>query len=242
MGSQAAHSSMDFKDIPVPKNYKSPLQRRDERPNDANYRVLATSDDKTTLLTICIMTTLGDLRLLLVRVAFKEFVAEKPTTTENVQIFARFIWSSAHTVKDGRRLLRLHRMTLLLMSLRKRSCNYEHNQYGVDQDLITATIFDAENNTEGLPAAGQKVKFTRFWSPKLYREICCQLTTKIENLVFHGNDTNASSTTNDHTDLPGQSENDSDVVKVETTPSSPVAPRKKFRREIYEIGLHEWYA
>ncbi|KAF4035769.1 hypothetical protein GN244_ATG12259 [Phytophthora infestans] len=75
---------MDFKDIPVPKNYKSPLQRRDERPDDANYRVLATSD------------------------AFEEFVAEKPTTTENVQIFARFIWSSAHTVKDGRRLLRLH--------------------------------------------------------------------------------------------------------------------------------------
>ncbi|KAF4147055.1 hypothetical protein GN958_ATG03684 [Phytophthora infestans] len=199
---------MDFKDIPVPKNYKSPLQRRDERPNDANYRVLATSN------------------------AFKEFVAEKPTTTENVQIFARFIWSSAHTVKDGRRLLRLHLTDFFADEssetlLQRYKDNYEHNQYGVDQDLITATIFDAEKNTEGLPAAGQKVRFTRFWSPKLYRETCCHFTTKIENLVFHGNDTNASSTTNDHTDLPGQSEIDSDVVKVETTPSSPVAPRKK---------------
>ncbi|KAF4137116.1 hypothetical protein GN958_ATG13700 [Phytophthora infestans] len=144
---------MDFKDIPVPKNYKSPLQRRDERPDDANYRVLATSD------------------------AFEEFVAEKPTTTENVQIFARFIWSSAHTVKDGRRLLRLHLTDLF-----------------------------ADESSETL----------------------LQFTTKIENLVFHGNDTNASSTTNDHTDLPGQSENDSDVVKVEATSSSPVAPRKKY--------------
>ncbi|KAG1710133.1 hypothetical protein DVH05_017140 [Phytophthora capsici] len=128
---------MDFKDIPVPKNYKSPLQRRDEKPNDANYRVLATSD------------------------AFKEFVAEKPTTTENVQIFARFIWSSAHTVKDGRRLLRLHLTDLFADEssetlLQRIKDNYEHNQYGVDQDLITATIFDAENTTEGLPAAGQK--------------------------------------------------------------------------------------
>jgi len=47
---------------------------------------------------------------------------------------------------------------------------------------MTATIWDADETSKGLPTCGQMVTVVRFTKPKLFRGECCQFTTRLQDL------------------------------------------------------------
>ncbi|KAG1712449.1 hypothetical protein DVH05_000197 [Phytophthora capsici] len=156
---------MEIDGIPVPKNYKSPLQQRGESIEEHTPRAIPT------------------------RQAFMEYMAEKPQNTDGVFIYGRFIWGSNHTNRDGSRLIRVHLTDLFAPESAetlksKYQDKYDTHRYSVDKDLLTGTIWLSGDTTHEMPSLGQKLKVKSFTKPLLYRNECCQFTTRFEDLEF----------------------------------------------------------
>ncbi|KAG7381892.1 hypothetical protein PHYPSEUDO_005474 [Phytophthora pseudosyringae] len=154
---------MKIDGIPIPKDYKSPLQQRGERKEDAAPRKIPTKQD------------------------FVQYMNEKPKNTDNTQICGRCVFLTTHTLADGRQLLRIHLTDLLASETdvrlkAKYEDNNSSNQFSADKDLMTGTIWDVDETSKGLPARGQMVTIIRFTKPKLFREECCQFTTRLQDL------------------------------------------------------------
>ncbi|KAF4138203.1 hypothetical protein GN958_ATG10685 [Phytophthora infestans] len=60
---------------------------------------------------------------------------------------------------------------------------YANLPCSVDKDLMTGTIWVTDDTTPVLPVRGQKVKILHFTRPLMYRNECCQFTTRYQDLL-----------------------------------------------------------
>ncbi|ETK70964.1 hypothetical protein L915_21707 [Phytophthora nicotianae] len=176
---------MEIDGIPVPKNYKSPLHQRGESIEEHTPRAIPTRQGITDSFSILADLLKPDND----NAAFMEYMAEKPQNTDAVFIYGRFIWDSIHTYRDGSRLIRVH-LTALFASestetlTSKYEDKYDTHRFSVDEDLVTGTNWLSDDTTREMPHLGQKLKVKSFTKSMLYRNECCQFTTRFKDLEF----------------------------------------------------------
>ncbi|ETI54039.1 hypothetical protein L914_02948 [Phytophthora nicotianae] len=156
---------MDIDGIPIPKDYKSPLQERGESKKDTPKQPIPT------------------------RKAFIDFVHKSPPSADDTYIYGRYIWKSDHVLADGRRLVRVHMTDLFAPESADKlkemyEDKYATQQYSVDKDLMTGAIWVFNDNKPDFPLRGEKLKVLRFTNPKVFRDECCQFTTRFQDLSF----------------------------------------------------------
>ncbi|ETM48839.1 hypothetical protein L914_06689 [Phytophthora nicotianae] len=166
---------MEIDGIPIPQDYKSPLQQRGEGEGSASQHPLPTRQEN--VYTNLIVSD------------FVDYVHAKPTTTDDAYIYGRFIWKSDHVVGDNLRLARIHLTDLFAPETpstlkAKYEDKYASQPYAVNKDLMTGTIWVSDDTTPDLPVQGQKVKVLHFTKPRVYRDECCQFTTRYQDLWF----------------------------------------------------------
>jgi hypothetical protein len=63
-----------------------------------------------------------------------------------------------------------------------RDC-YAANKRAVDAELMTASVYGADEKSSGIPSDGSIIRVQRVWKLELFAEHSCQFTTSLSSIV-----------------------------------------------------------
>ncbi|KAF4127214.1 hypothetical protein GN958_ATG23603 [Phytophthora infestans] len=144
--------------LPIPNGYTSPLKKCREKVKAMTERVIKTAQELRTYAK-----------------AFKDH-------NEIVVIYGLFLWGSFHTTERGRHIAHLHLYDAVADdSLANLLENYKYEDdrhFDTDKELMTATVWDVVEESNGLPSPGDIVRIAHFTGLGVFREEACQFNIK----------------------------------------------------------------